>query len=92
MQTIWKFPIQPGDLIRVQMPKGARVLDVQEQQGQPAIWAEVDSEAETEERLFDVFGTGHEIKSGMGVAREYVGTFQLHGGVLVFHLYEYRGV
>lgn len=92
MQTIWKFPIHPDDIIRVQMPKGARILTVQEQHGQPAIWAEVDTEAEKEERLFEVFGTGHEMPNDMGVEREYVGTFQLRGGALVFHLYEYRGV
>jgi hypothetical protein len=74
------------------MPKGARILDVQEQHGQPVIWAEVDTDAETEERLFEVFGTGHEMRNGMCAEREYVGTFQLHGGSLVFHLYDCRGV
>lgn len=98
MHAIHKYQVAVEDEQRVRMPKGARILDVQAQGPFPCIWAIVDTEAELEERRFAVRGTGHELddelatatigtSGGNGHAR-YIGTFQLHGGNLVFHLFE----
>lgn len=93
-KTIWKFPVAPKQK-SISMPKGAEVLSVQEQHGMPCIWALVDPSNKTEERHFEIFGTGHDIpmngerKSYQNpVKRKYIGTFQLQGGSLVFHLFE----
>jgi len=86
MKTIWKFPVSMTDSIGIEMPVGARVLTVQVQHGQPYIWVEVDPEAQKEHRSFRLFGTGHPIEEGFVL--DYVGTFQMHDGGLVFHLYE----
>ena len=91
MKTIWKFGISPGNPFRVTMPKGARIIHVETQQNRPCFWAEVDTEAEAEERFFETFGTGHQMPTDMGLEREHVGSFLLDGGTLVFHLYERRG-
>lgn len=67
------------------MPRAAKVLCVQVQHGAPQIWALVGNEAETvEARPFRVFGTGQEMPGGLS----YLGTFQLSGGGLVWHLFE----
>lgn len=87
-KQIWKFPIEQKDRIRVTMPIGAEILTVQEQRDHPCIWALVDPNAQREERIFEVFGTGHEINYDMGVERKYINTFQLAEGDLVFHLFE----
>lgn len=86
-KEVWKFALNPGEN-EVMMPNGAEVLSVQVQHNVPCLWALVDPEMQKEERTFEVFGTGHSIKYDMGVERKYIGTFQLDGGYLVFHLFE----
>jgi len=68
------------------MPKGAEVLCVQMQDGIPCMWAMVDtSTMERERRLFRILGTGHPADNDVG---KYVGTYQMMGGSLVFHVFE----
>lgn len=85
MLSIWKFPVEPGDDIKVEMPKGAKILCVQEQFDGPCLWALVETENEKEERRFELYGTGHKV---LMTLKNYIGTFQLRGGHLVFHLFE----
>ena len=91
MKAIWKYTLQP-DNTTMEMPKGAKVLHVDEQHGSICIWAEVDSEQPTEERKFEIFGTGHEMPSIKGLFRKYVGTAKMQGGTFIFHVYEYTGI
>lgn len=86
-KTIWKFEIQPQQT-SVEMPKGAEILTIQMQYGNPCIWALVDPLNDKEIRSIEVFGTGHSIYYDMGIERKYIGTFQLADGALVFHLFE----
>lgn len=84
MKTIWKFPLSIADEQYVSMPLGSVVLAVQEQNGLPCAWAIVDDAEQATERVrFCIRGTGHEL----GDVGDYVGTFQLHGGDLVFHAF-----
>jgi len=84
MKTIWKYALDFQTIVDI--PKGAKVLTVQEQRGDPQLWAIVDPDAETEKRTFIIYGTGHNMPDDPG---EYVGTFQQLGGNLVFHVFEY---
>jgi hypothetical protein len=84
-RTIWKFPVVARERFTVSMPKGAEVLDVQVQHSEAMMWVLVDPTAPIEPRTFAVHGTGHEFVDD-GYA--YIGTFQLSGGGLVFHLFE----
>lgn len=86
MKTIWKFPVKINDEFSLAMPAGARVLSVQDQRGGTVMWALVDDSAPKVERRFFVRGTGHPC-DGLDHA-VFVGTFQLHGGAIVFHLFE----
>lgn len=88
-ETIWKFELETTDNQFIEIPKGAQLLAVQTQSDKPCLWALVDPNAEKEKRCFEVFGTGHVINSNN---REYIGTYQLNGGNLVFHVFEYTGV
>ena len=85
MPTIWKFPLVVSDVTGAPMPRGAKVLCVQAQHDVPCIWALVDPDAPVEPREFRIIGTGHPITDELG---PYVGTFQLMGGGLVFHVFE----
>lgn len=86
MTTIYKYPVEIADEFWVEMPTGARILTVQVQNGEPFIWAQVETTAPYEPRGFRVVGTGHPM-SDAEMGMPYVGTFQLEGGALVFHLF-----
>ncbi len=86
MMTIWKFPIAVTDEQTVEMPADARILTVQVQHDQPCLWAIVDSDKPTEPRRIRIFGTGHDMGRGNGSV--YIGSFQISGGSLVFHVFD----
>jgi hypothetical protein len=82
---IYKYPVPVTASFTLDMPRGAEVLTVQVQHGEPVLWALVDVAASLERREFAVHGTGHEMPEG---ERRYVGTFQLEGGHFIGHLFE----
>lgn len=88
MMTIWKFPVQPSEHYVVEMPRGARLLSVQTQGGEPALWALCNPQSPRVKRSFSVFGTGHDATAVELLGMKYVGTFQIGGGTLVFHLFD----
>jgi len=85
MQQIWKYLIPVKDEFSVDMPEGATILAVQMQRNEPHIWALVYPANHSETRRFRVFGTGQPIDDHN---LSYIGTFQILGGDLVFHLFE----
>lgn len=91
-KTIWKYVLVPkkGTFnILIDIPKGATVLTAREQGDDICIWAEVNpDEPFKETRIFEVFGTGHEMPIDMGIDRKYIGTASILGGGLIFHVYE----
>jgi hypothetical protein len=91
MKTIWKFTLQP-DSLTLRMPLEAKILHVDEQHGKICLWAEVDDDLPEEERIFEIFGTGHKMIEQMGISREYIGTAKMQGGSFIFHVYEYTGI
>lgn len=87
MKRVYKYPLDIQDEVIVMMPKGARVLSVQVQNGRPCLWAAVDpTEMELEKRLFRIAETGHPIHDN--VVDGFIGTIQLYDGRLVFHVFE----
>lgn len=86
MRTIWKFPLPIQDAFAIVMPVGAEVLSVQTQQGAPMLWALVDSEHSATQRLFAMRCTGQDC-AGL-TPYEYIGTFQVQAGTLVFHVFD----
>ena len=87
MKTIYKYPLQVDDVQMVRMPQGATILDVQVQHGQPCVWALVDPARPLQDRVFCMFGTGHEVPTE-DVVLVHLSTIQLSGGGLVFHVFE----
>lgn len=92
-KTIYKYPLSVTDFQEVLLPIGAEILTVQTQDETVCMWALVNpNEPQKEARNIEIFGTGHSIGYDMGVSRKYISTFQMHGGQLVFHAFEYTGV
>lgn len=87
--TIWKYELEVTDKQWVNMPEGAKILTVQIQNGRPCLWAIVNPKNKPEERVIETYGTGNPFKE---FERSYIGTYQLQGGSLVFHVFEYTGI
>lgn len=83
--TIWKYEIEATDRLTISIPKGAQFLSVQVQRQNICVWFLVNPKLPPEDRFFSIYGTGHVIPMQPGT---YLGTFQLMGGSLVFHLFE----
>lgn len=89
-RSVWKFPVAPDEFVTT-MPAGAKVLSVDTQHGGAQMWVLVDPDAPDAQRRFVTVGTGHTLPAEIGDA-EFVGTFQLHDGALVFHLFDFGEV
>jgi hypothetical protein len=81
---IWKYELKK--YCEIEMPINAQILAVQNQREVPCIWALVNPDDERELRRFEIVGTGH--KFNYSVEHKYRGTFQLNGGLFVFHVFE----
>ena len=84
-RQIWKFQFPVQDDIEIEMPMDAEVLHVEVQGEMPCLWAQVDPSLPRVKRQFHLYGTGHHMHN---TPQQHVGSFQMHGGALVFHLFE----
>lgn len=85
MRTIWKFELQITDEQITYIPAHAVVLTIQMQYGKPCLWALVDPTAEKLSRKIITHGTGHSVPETTG---DYIGTYMINNGELVFHVFE----
>lgn len=88
MKTIWKFTFEIAGSIGIKMPTGAEVLHIECQGDEPCLWALVDPQHPKESRRFRIVGTGHDIKSMVGLT--FVRTFQQPP--FVWHVFEQEQV
>lgn len=86
MLTVHKYPLPGVGLVGIEMPRAARVLSVQAQEGRPFLWAQVDTEQPTVRRQFRVAGTGHPLEGEVVDSWAFVGTFQV--GPIVIHVWD----
>lgn len=93
---IFKYQLKLQDEQILLLPKGAEILTVQTQTYRTGInelvwlWAIVDEkETDMEERHLYLFFTGLEFNLEL---HTYIGTFQIHFGKLIFHLFEKGGI
>lgn len=85
--TIRKYPVPSQDQFIIEMPMFAKILTVQSQNDKPMFWAIVDPESALEKRSFLLVVTGDPLSINPHYLA-YIGTFQMFGGDLVFHLFE----
>ena len=83
MKTIYKYEVA-GQVTEHTMPAGAKVLTFQAQGDSLFFWAEVDTDAAVESRVFRIAGTGMPIDE----THQYIGTAQVPP--FVWHLYELK--
>jgi len=86
MKTIHKFVLNARKNVHI-FPKGHKVLSFGMQHDDIVLWVLLDdSLPNTEERVFEVYGTGWEVDDRNS---EFCGTVQNQDG-LVFHVFENR--
>ena len=85
MNVIWKYPLKVTDEQTLDIPEGAEALAVQVQNGTPCLWVRVESTAPKTLRRIITHGTGHPVPKTTG---RYIGTYQIDGGALVFHVFD----
>lgn len=85
---IWKYRLNIIDEQQLFLPVDAKILTVQTQHGTCYLWTLVNEENTAKElRKIAIYGTGNPLPDNPG---EYIGTFQMRGGDLVFHVFEVK--
>lgn len=85
MMKVFKYIIEQKDS-SITMPKGAKVLSVQNQYHKPCIWALCNPDAPKVQRRFLALNTGDALPSSLDLT--FLATVQLHGGDTVVHIFE----
>tara|TARA_R110000803_G_C11770163_1_gene295164 strand:+ start:260 stop:526 length:267 start_codon:yes stop_codon:yes gene_type:complete len=85
MNTIHKFKIEPAaSFNNISLPFSAHILNVEFQNNELFMWANIDTSEPKETRRFEVFLTGQEMPEMF--AYVFIGTAHKDG--FVFHLFE----
>ena len=86
MKTIHKYALDTmhEDKVSVRMPRVAEIVMVGSQNGQPFLWAIVDTEHPLFERHYRMIHTGQPIPGGY----EHVASFSKNNGESTWHLFE----
>lgn len=83
--TIYEYAVSITDEFTINIPDGANILSVGVQHEDPRLWAMVDPSRASVPHRFRLVGTGHPVNPDD--SWRFIGTFQLHGGALVSHLF-----
>lgn len=87
METIWKFPLEIQGSQEIQVPKGATILSVIDQNNIPVMYAIVDPEASKMPLKVQIRGTGRPVEKHLTDAHYFLGTVSILGGTLVWHVF-----
>ena len=82
--TVWKYTLHLISKQFIDIPKGAKPVHFATQGNHICLWAEVDPNAEKEQREIDCFGTGFDIPDGY--SKSHLGTVVLPNQT-VWHYY-----
>ena len=90
MRRIFEYALEVVDYQEIHLPSNAKILAVDVQIGVVCLWALVDPEETVSTRTIKIVGTGHAVEEIDG-EMDYIGTIQLLGGTLIFHVFEIVG-
>lgn len=90
MRSIYKYSIGQTGFGFVE-DRITKILTAQVQHGDIVVWAEIDTDAPVRKFQFIPVGTGWDLTTKKGDCvldtHTYIGTVQLAGGAIVFHIY-----
>jgi len=91
MKSIYKYDIPIKDEFTLDLPKGAVFVSFMMQHDNPRAWFMVNTaEPNVEKRVFRLAGTGHNMNDSDGITLKPLGSVQMSGGSLIFHLLEIK--
>ena len=95
--VIWKFTLDMNELdstdsLDIMIPVDAKILCVQSQYNIPCIWAIVNPCNHTVKKRFTIKGTGHTFQDVDLQDTDYIGTYQLYEGKLIYHVFEQKSI
>lgn len=82
--SIWKLPLRVENKQSIEVPLGAEFLCAREQHDKICVWFRGEPGADRVRIAIEIVGTGHPAPAG----GRYLGTAALHGGDLMFHVFE----
>lgn len=86
-KAVYKYVLSAEDTQKVPLPLGAKPLCVKVQGDKVCMWCLVDpNQTETNRVTVQIAGTGHNRTDLIG---EYLDTFMMYNGSLVFHVFIY---
>lgn len=85
-QSVWKFPLRVEDEQTIEVPVGTEPLKAEMQNGELCLWMLVDTDVSFCRKKVLVFGTGHKVNDTIDRS-DYVDSFMMHNGALVFHVF-----
>ena len=88
MRTIWKYTLTTDALQTLDIPGQPEFLDVSVQRGEPVLWVDVDTDETTQRYVIRTYGTGH--PHNENEIKTYLGSYRLHDGAFVGHVYAVR--
>ena len=92
MITVHKYELQPQLMQTIRTRRDVQLLHADTQgPNKVMLWAKVDTDAPQESRRIVLVGTGHPMpgkKDGLTIEPEHVGSFLMHGGMLVWHVFD----
>lgn len=81
-KRIWKYILQITDEQIIEVPSGAKLLHIDQQEGRLCLWMIVDIESELTKFVVNIVGTGNPVPNELP---PYIGTAQIH--TLVWHVF-----
>lgn len=84
-KTIYKYIIQFGDLVAIELPLNSEILTIQFQGLQLCLWALINKQEKEKEIIhLRIYGTGHDVSNSYG---KYITTVQNNGHV--WHIFNF---
>ena len=87
MRRVYKYPLLITDEFAIGLPKGAQILRIALQHGEPFLWALVDPDAELEQVFIRCAGTGHPIEEK---DVEYLGSVSMLNDNFIAHYFKIK--
>lgn len=85
-QSVWKYPLKMADEQIIEVPFGAAPLKVTMQGDEPCLWMLENPVVEKTTKKVHIRGTGYAVDDFISRS-DYVDSFMLDDGALVFHVF-----
>jgi hypothetical protein len=88
-RTIWKYPLEIINKQKIKLPGSYKILSIKVQNGKPILYVFVNPKVqERVDVTLITYGTGHSIDTNYDNVDDYIDTYMVQDGKLVFHVFK----